>query len=462
MSATKSTRKTYKAPLPGEEIVISGIAGRFPDSNNVEEFKNNLMSKKDLVTDDDRRWKLDHPDIPQRTGKINDVNKFDALFFGVHFKQAHTMDPMCRMLLEHAYEAVVDAGINPKQLRGSRIGVFVGACFSESEKTWFYEKLQVNGFGITGCSRAMLANRISYWLGVTGPSYTLDSACSSSLVALEHAYRCLIDGQCEGAIVGGSNLCLHPYVSLQFSRLGVLSPDGRSKVFDIDADGYARSETISVIYLQKAKNAKRIYATLVYGKTNCDGYKEQGITFPSSKMQSKLMKECYADCNLSPNDLSYLECHGTGTKVGDPEELYAIETAICKERTNPLLIGAVKSNMGHSEPASGLCQVVKVIGAMETGLIPPNLHYNRPREGLKALEDGRLKVVTELTPWNGGYVGINSFGFGGANCHIILKSYTKNKINNAAPTDDLPRLVTVSGRTEESIKVFLDDVSKSS
>ncbi|KAL0105747.1 hypothetical protein PUN28_015883 [Cardiocondyla obscurior] len=460
MSATKSTRKTYKAPLPGEEIVISGIAGRFPDSNNVEEFKNNLMSKKDLVTDDDRRWKLDHPDIPQRTGKINDVNKFDALFFGVHFKQAHTMDPMCRMLLEHAYEAVVDAGINPKQLRGSRIGVFVGACFSESEKTWFYEKLQVNGFGITGCSRAMLANRISYWLGVTGPSYTLDSACSSSLVALEHAYRCLIDGQCEGAIVGGSNLCLHPYVSLQFSRLGVLSPDGRSKVFDIDADGYARSETISVIYLQKAKNAKRIYATLVYGKTNCDGYKEQGITFPSSKMQSKLMKECYADCNLSPNDLSYLECHGTGTKVGDPEELYAIETAICKERTNPLLIGAVKSNMGHSEPASGLCQVVKVIGAMETGLIPPNLHYNRPREGLKALEDGRLKVVTELTPWNGGYVGINSFGFGGANCHIILKSYTKNKINNAAPTDDLPRLVTVSGRTEESIKVFLDDIEK--
>ncbi|XP_024885303.1 fatty acid synthase [Temnothorax curvispinosus] len=460
MSTAKSTKKSYKAPEPGEEIVISGIAGRFPESKNVEELKNNLLNKVDMITDDDRRWKLDHPDIPQRTGKINDVGKFDALFFGVHFKQAHTMDPMCRMLLEHAYEAVVDAGINPKQLRGSRTGVFVGACFSESEKTWFYEKLQVNGFGITGCSRAMLANRISYWLGVTGPSYTLDSACSSSLVALEHAYRCLQDGQCDSAIVGGSNLCLHPYVSLQFARLGVLSPDGRSKAFDADADGYARSETISVIYLQKAKNAKRIYATVVYGKTNCDGYKEQGITFPSSLMQGNLLKECYEDCGLSPNNLSYLECHGTGTKVGDPEELNAIEKVICKERTAPLLIGSVKSNMGHPEPASGLCQVIKVIIAMETGIIPPNLHYNRPREGLKALEDGRLKVVTEQTPWDGGYVGINSFGFGGANCHVVLKSYSKKKINNGAPSDDLPRLVTVSGRTEDSIKVFLSDIER--
>ncbi|KYN01849.1 Fatty acid synthase [Cyphomyrmex costatus] len=461
MPTKKLFTKGYKIPEPGEEIVISGIAGRFPESKNVEELKNNLLNKVDMVTDDDRRWKLDHPDIPQRTGKINDVGKFDALFFGVHFKQAHTMDPMCRILLEHAYEAIIDAGVNPKQLRGSRTGVFVGACFSESEKTWFYEKLQVNGFGITGCSRAMLANRISYWLGATGPSYTLDSACSSSLIALEHAYRSLQDGQCDAALVGGSNLCLHPYVSLQFFRLGVLSPDGRSKSFDSDANGYARSETISVIYLQKAKNAKRIYATVVYGKTNCDGYKEQGITFPSSAMQATLLKECYKDCNLSPNDVFYMECHGTGTKVGDPEELHAIEKVFFeKDRPTPLLIGSVKSNMGHAEPASGLCQVAKVIIAMESGMIPSNLYYNRPREGLKALEDGRIKVVTESTSWEGGYAGINSFGFGGANCHIVLKSHPKKKINNGAPSDDLPRLVTVSGRTEDSVKVFLDDIER--
>lgn len=142
---------------------------------------------------------------------------------------------------------------------------------------------------------------------------------------------------------------------------GVLSADGRSKAFDNDADGYARSETISVIYLQKAKNAKRIYATVVYGKTNCDGYKEQGITFPSSAMQGMLLKQCYEDCSLSPSCLSYLECHGTGTKIGDPEEINAVENVLLQDRTTPLLIGSVKTNMGHSEPASGLCQVIKVI-----------------------------------------------------------------------------------------------------
>ncbi|XP_022835186.1 fatty acid synthase-like isoform X1 [Spodoptera litura] len=204
-------------PLPGDEVLITGISGYFPDSDSVIDLQENLFNKVDLLTNDARRWKLAHPEIPQRTGKINNLNKFDASFFGVHYKQAHTMDPMCRILLEKAYEAVIDAGVNPKTLRGTKTGVFIGACFSESENQWFYEKAQVNDFGITGCSRAMLANRISYWLGVTGPSYTIDTACSSSLYALVHAYRAIRDGHCDAAIVGGSNLCLHPYVSLQFN-----------------------------------------------------------------------------------------------------------------------------------------------------------------------------------------------------------------------------------------------------
>lgn len=147
---------------------------------------------------------------------------------------------------------------------------------------------------------------------------------------------------------------------------GVLSSEGRCKAFDNDADGYARSETICVLFLQKAKNAKRIYTTVVYGKTNCDGYKEQGITFPSSAMQGQLMKDCYEDCGLSLNDLFYLECHGTGMKIGDPEEINAVEKVFCNDRPTPLLIGSVKSNMGHAEPASGLCQVAKVIFFKET------------------------------------------------------------------------------------------------
>ncbi|XP_015515781.2 fatty acid synthase [Neodiprion lecontei] len=448
----------FATPEKGDEVVISGIAGRFPDSDNMTHFQENLFNKVDLVTDDDRRWKLDHPEIPQRTGKINGIGKFDSLFFGVHFKQAHTLDPMCRMLLEHAYEAIIDAGVNPRQLRGSNTGVFIGACFSESEKTWFYEKLQVNGFGITGCSRAMLANRISYWLGSHGPSYTVDSACSSSLFALDHAYRAIRSGQCDAAIVGGANLCLHPYVSLQFSRLGVLASDGKCKSFDADANGYVRSETISVIFLQKAKNAKRIYAKVVHTKTNCDGFKEQGITFPSTVMQSALLQQFYKECRVSPSSLAYVEAHGTGTKVGDPEEVYALEKVFCPGRTTPLRIGSIKSNLGHSEPASGLCSIAKVIIAMQSGYIPPNLNFKRPREGVTALEDGRIQVITELTPWDGGYVGVNSFGFGGANAHILLESHSKKKINNGQPEDDLPRLVVVSGRTEEAVTTILNSL----
>nr|XP_049698956.1 fatty acid synthase [Helicoverpa armigera]XP_049698957.1 fatty acid synthase [Helicoverpa armigera] len=445
-------------PPPGDEVLISGVSGYFPDSDSVNHLQENLFNKVDLISGDARRWKLAHPEIPQRTGKINNVNKFDASFFGVHYKQAHTMDPMCRILLEKAYEAVIDAGVNPKELRDTKTGVFVGACFSESEKTWFYEKMQVNGFGITGCSRAMLANRISYWLGVTGPSYTVDSACSSSLYALEHAFRAIRDGHCDAAIVGGSNLCLHPYVSLQFSRLGVLSPDGRCKSFDNSANGYARSEAIVVVFLQKAKDSRRVYAQLLHAKTNCDGYKEQGITYPAGHIQKLLLSEFYEECSIPPHILEFVEAHGTGTRVGDPEELLAIDEIFCTGRKGPLRIGSIKSNLGHSEPASGLCSIAKMCIAYSTGYLPPNLNYNVPREGVAALAENRLQVVTDKTPWGRGMSGVNSFGFGGANAHALLKNVARDKVNNGIPSDDLPRLVCASGRTESAVARILDDL----
>ncbi|XP_068623798.1 fatty acid synthase-like [Battus philenor] len=445
-------------PPPGDEVLITGCAGYFPDSDSVIHLQENLFNKVDLISGDGRRWKLAHPEIPQRTGKINNINKFDASFFGVHFKQAHTMDPMCRILLEKAYEAVIDAGLNPKELRNTKTGVFIGACFSESEKTWFYEKMQVNGFGVTGCSRAMLANRISYWLGATGPSYTVDSACSSSLYALEHAFRAIRDGHCDAAIVGGSNLCLHPYVSLQFSRLGVLSLDGKCKSFDNSANGYARSEAIVVCFLQKAKDSRRVYAQVLHAKTNCDGYKEQGITYPAGQIQKLLLNEFYEECSIPPSTLEFVEAHGTGTKVGDPEELRAIDEVFCTGRSEPLMIGSIKSNLGHSEPASGLCSIAKLCIAYTTGYIPPNLNYIVPREGVEALAEGRLKVITEKQPWNRGMSGVNSFGFGGANAHVLLKNFARDKVNNGMPSDDLPRLVCVSGRTESAVSRILNDL----
>ncbi|KAL2715899.1 fatty acid synthase-like [Vespula squamosa] len=463
MTEYKKLKESYKFfkyanPEPGEEVVISGFAGRFPKSNNVEELKDNLFNGKDCITDKNCRWELDHPEIPKRIGKINNIQKFDALFFGIHFKQAHIMDPMSRMMHEHTYEAIVDAGINPEDIRGTRTGVFIATCFVDSEASWLHGKIKVNGFGITGCSRDMMAQNISFWLGATGPSFVIDSGCSSSLYAMEHAYRAIRSGQCDYAIVAGSNLCLHPYVSRQFTRLGVLNQDGRCKVFDEDANGYVRSEGVSVAFLQKAKTAKRIYATIIHAKTNCDGYKEEGITFPSNERQSIILKEFYKECGVSMACIPYIEAHGTGTIIGDLVELNSIDHIFTNNRVNPLKVGSIKSNIGHTEGASGISSIAKVIISMELGLIPPNINFNRPRKDIQALTEGRIEVVTESTPLEGEYIGINSFGFGGANAHLLLKSNPKIKFNNGLPDDDLPRVVAVSGRTVEAVDTILNAI----
>ncbi|XP_039311877.1 fatty acid synthase-like isoform X2 [Solenopsis invicta] len=211
------------------------------------------------------------------------------------------------------------------------------------------------------------------------------------------------------------------------------------------------------MYLQKAKDARRVYATVIRTKTNTDGYKSQGITYPNDEMQNQLMSDIYTEAGINPADVSYVEAHGTGTKVGDKVEVSAIEKLFCKDRKTPLLIGSVKSNMGHSEPASGLCSIAKVLIAMEAGVIPGNLNFKKPNPDIPALKEGRIRVVDKATPWNGGLVGINSFGSGGTNAHIILRSNPKPKpslLLNIA--ESLPKLVVVSGRTKEAVQALLD------
>lgn len=450
-------KKTTFLDIEEDKVVISGIAGRFPNSDNIKHLQENLYNNVDLASNVNQRWDQVYSEIPQRMGIINNLEKFDAEYFDIPFDEAHLIDPMSRMLLEHTYEAIVDAGVNPKDLRGTNAGIFIGGCFSDSAKN-IYDKTQKYGSTLLGSNKNMLANRISYWLGVTGPSFTIDSACSSSLCAMELAYRNMQLGNCNAAIVGGANLCLNPVITLQFTRLGVLSPKGFCRPFDEKANGYMRSETVSVIYLQKAKDAKRIYATIVHAKTNCDGYKQESITFPSSEMQKVLLQEFYNECGISPYCLNYIETHGTATRVGDPEEINAIDKVFCKNRQTPLLIGSIKSNLGHAEAAAGLCQIVKVIIAMQTGIIPPNLNFTSPRKDIKPFEKGKIRVISNATPWKPDIVGINSFGFGGANCHILLQSNLKEKVNGGALNDNLPRLVIVSGRTEQAVESLLNTV----
>ncbi|KAL9897232.1 fatty acid synthase-like [Glossina fuscipes fuscipes] len=460
-SITKNKCKKFSCIHPdtdGDDVVIAGMAGKFPNCHNVAEYEYKLYNKIDMIDDDERRWPHFHPELPKRLGKIYDIEKFDATFFGVHFKQSHSMDPQIRMLLEVAYEAIIDAGVNPKSLRGTKTGVYIGCILSESEKAWIYEKDTSDGFGLTGCNRAMAANRISYSLGLEGPSFALDTACSSSLYALDNAFSAFCNGEIDAAIIGASNLCLHPYVTLQFARLGVLAPDGYCRPFDKNASGYTRSEAISCLFLQRKRDAKRIYANVVYSKTNCDGHKAEGITYPSGKMQEKLLREFYQEVDVLPANLGFMEAHCTGTKVGDPEECRAIDNVLCSQRSTPLLIGSVKSNAGHSEATAGICSLVKVCLAFETGQIAPNINFAEMRSEIPALAEGRLIVVKEKMNLEKPYIGVNSFGFGGANAHALLKAFDKIKINHGVPDDDLPRLITWAGRTEESVKVVLDSI----
>ncbi|KAJ3652430.1 hypothetical protein Zmor_018395 [Zophobas morio] len=449
------------SPPAGEEVVISGMSGRFPESDNVYEFRDNLFNKMEMVTENEKRWKIDHPNVPKRSAHINNINKLDAGYFGLHYRQAYNLDPALKVLMETVVEAIMDAGVNPLELKGSKTGVFIGFSYSDVENITLFETTKSKNFVITGYIKSFLAHRLSYYLKLKGPSFIVDTACSSSGNALHSAFKSIRSGECENAIVAGCNLTTHPGATIQFFRLGVLSPDGVPRVFDEDANGYVRSEACTCLLLQKSKNAKRIYAQIINTKVNTDGFKKEGITYPSSQMQEELMTEMYKESNIDFSKLSYVEAHGTGTQVGDPEEANAIDRALAKKCKKQLLVGSVKSNIGHTEPVSGLCSIVKVLIAMETGLIPPNINLKKVRKGLEGIEQNRMKIVTEATELLGhdAIVAINNFGFGGNNCHVILQRFKKHKIDGGLRKDDVPRLICVSGRTNEAVLKILNDVS---
>lgn len=330
--------------------------------------------------------------LPERNGKLKTLGRFDAAFFGVNPKQAELMDPQQRILLEITHEAIVDAGFNPEELRGSRTGVYVGVSYSETGEIWNSNVDSLQGYGLTGCHRSMFPNRVTYTFDFKGPSFAIDTACSSSTYALAYAAADIRAGKCDAAIVAGASLCLLPANSLYFHRLSMLSPEGRCAAFDADGRGYVRSEAVVAVLLQRRRDCRRLYCTVRGARTNSDGHKAQGITYPIGAIQRQLAQETFEEARLRPQDVAYFEAHGTGTRAGDPEEINAIAALFCKNRTTPLLLGSVKSNMGHSEPAAGLCSIAKVVVAMEHGIIPGNLHYKTPAAEIPALSDGRIKV----------------------------------------------------------------------
>ncbi|XP_065210550.1 fatty acid synthase-like [Planococcus citri] len=320
------------------------------------------------------------------------------------------------------------------------------------------------------------------------PSCGVNTACSSSMYALDMAIKFIQSGQCEAAIVCSTNFC---FASSEYMISNpVISKAGISAPFDADGTytylnisfnhafnarstallfnkftfllggGYVRSEAVVSMFVQKQKHARRVYANIIHSMTNCDGFKKEGFSYPSVTQQKHLYEQFYKAIDIDPRSVSYVEAHGTGTPVGDVVEGTSIEEFFCKGRTTPLRIGSTKSNIGHTEASAALCAIAKIIVSFETGLIPPNLHFKNPNPNIKGLHNGQLQVVTKPTPLQGEYFALNSFGIGGANGHLLLKPNNKIKKSKHAKTNEIPRIVTVSGRTEEAVDCILNDIEK--
>ncbi|OTF79626.1 hypothetical protein BLA29_004943, partial [Euroglyphus maynei] len=367
-----------------DEIVISGIGGRYPESNSLDEFRDNLYNNVDMITSDDSRWPTDLYGMTHRMGKLKEIDKFDASFFGIIPKVADEVDPQGRILLETTWEAIVDAGINPQTLRGSNTGVYVGytsVAMPDGIPQEVQDDIQASKveslLWFQGGSKAFYANRVSFLYDFHGPSMSIDIACASSMVCLDIAVTDLRLGKCDQAIVAGVSINLQPFTNHIYKVNNIAAPDGRSKVWDQEANGYVRGETVCSLFLQKKSDSKRIYATILHAKTNIDGYKLTGMFFPSSESQYDLMVSTYTEAGIDPLDVNYFESHGTGTKAGDPQEAKAIVEAYCKNRKDKLPIGLIKSNIGHGEGASGVASLSKLCIVYENKKIPANLNLKK-------------------------------------------------------------------------------------
>lgn len=304
----------------------------------------------------------------------------------------------------------------------------------------------------------MLAARVAYHLNLNGNAVVLDTMCSGSITALNCAYEALNNGTCDAALVGACNLMVNASYTSAFMANEMLSKDGFCYSMDDRGNGFARSEAMVMIFLQRETAAKRIYAKIVHVATSSDGFKQEGISHPSIESQTKLFERFYTDIDVDPKSVAFVEMHCTGTIVGDPVECTSVDRVFCRDRDEPLLVGTIKSNMGHAESASGLCGLTKLLLSLETGFVPPNLHFTKPRQDIPSLVAGRLKVCTEKTPLSGSLCALNAFGYGGTNGHCLLRQWSKMKVNGGGPDDSLPRLVNWAGRTGESISSLFDQL----
>jgi acyl transferase domain-containing protein/SAM-dependent methyltransferase/acyl carrier protein len=458
-----------------EGIAIVGIGCRFPGGiNNAEALWKLLAEGREAVRDVPAdRWNLERyydpepglagKSLAKRGGFLDAIDQFDPQFFGISPREAPYVDPQHRLLLETAWEAIEDAGLVLDLERGTDLGVFVGISHND------YQGIQgtssdhsgITAHSPTGSAHSIAANRISYCLNLRGPSLAIDTACSSALAAVSLACDHIWSGRGTAALAGGVTVMITPGGFIGFSQASMLSPEGRCKAFDASADGFVRGEGAGMVLLKSLSRAladgDSIHGVIIGAAMNQDGH-TNGISLPSPEAQARLVRDACADAGIDPRRVGYVEAHGTGTAVGDPIEAHALAEALCEGRSAdaPLPIGSVKTNLGHLETAAGIAGLLKAMLVLERGRIPPSLHFRTPSPHIDftALKL-RVPVAMEPFPETDGprIAGVNSFGFGGANAHVLLvEPPVRAKPELSPEAAGRPWPLTLSARSEPALR----------
>ncbi|MFE0375644.1 SDR family NAD(P)-dependent oxidoreductase [Streptomyces inhibens] len=470
-------RKQQRAAAPAPEpIAVVGMGCRFPGGvSDPETFWKLLKSRTDATsTVPAGRWDAELLHDPEtarpgtvrskRGGFLDSIDTFDAEFFGIPPREAETLDPQHRLLLEVAWEALEHMGQAPTALQGTQTGVFVGIGIDDYKLLQTSDLSRIDGHMGTGNLFCAAAGRLSYLLGVRGPSLAVDTGCSSSLVTVHLAMQSLRSGECDLALAGGVHLMVAPEMNVYLSQAGVLSPQGRSRAFDASADGYSRGEGAGIIVLKRLADAQAAGDTVLAvlrGSAVNHGGRGSGLTVPNGSAQKDLISSALKAGRAEPADIDYVETHGTGTPIGDPIEANALGAVYKQGRTSdrPLLMGTVKTNVGHLEAAAGIAGLMKVVLSLRHEEIPAHLHL-RDRNPQIAWDELLLDVPTEARPWprsdRARMAGVSSFGIGGTNAHVIVEEAPSVAPAPASVPERSHHPVALSARDEPALRGLVE------